>query len=148
MIDFNLTFLPVFSVCRQALCSKFHHQCLQIIFEVFHVVLPVRLSLDILHSFSVEKLTFTRTHVNFTKHDSIRKIETHCSEVKHCNFSKSRVKHLRCILVRNSGTKLPIGSIFLPSHNCTLTYRFPVLSQFSSNARCAGFSLSGSQILL
>ena len=62
IIYFNLTFfLPVFSVCRQALGSKFHHQCRQIVFEVYHVFLPVRLSLDIfLRSFRVEQLQGSR----------------------------------------------------------------------------------------
>ena len=76
------------------------------------------------------------------------KMKTHRSNIKHCNFSISHVPCVRCILVGNSGTKQPIGSIFSPSHNYTLTYRFPVLSQFSQNARCAGFSLSGSHLII
>ena len=66
---------------------------------------------------------------------------------KHCIFSKSCIPHQRCFSLCNSGTKQPIASIYLLLHNYTSIYRFPVLSQFSQNVGCAGFSLSGSHII-
>ena len=44
-------------------------------------------------------------------------------------------------------TKQLIASIFLLLHNYTSIYRFPVLSQFSYNAGCARFLLTGSHII-
>ena len=111
-----------------------------------HLLVCIRLSFCLHNrcyfqvSLSIFKLPFYKNTCQFYVTRQYTEIR---SNVKALLFLKTSHS---AFSLRNSGTKQPIASIFLPLRNYILIYRFPVLSQFSQNVGCAGFSLSGSQL--